>query len=346
MSTETEFPQVADVPASTPETKEIEKKMADVKISGEMTPEQCKERLQDQINVKKLGTFYSEIPDELTKRAAKMVNELRAKGCSKEMANQFAILSLYDLAILIDDSDSMKYEENGERIKTLQRTLENIASVYGLARDQGIMTVRFLNAPQGKKNVTGKTVKTVLKGHNYGGVTRIGTELKKKILDRFITKDMQKPLLIIIITDGAPEGEATGLLESVIISCITNLAKDGYKGPQSVAFQFSRVGNDTGAQKLIQDLDDHPTVGQYIDCLPVNNRLEDIKDKEKKWILLSKLLLGAISPYWDSTEEIENTKHETVESKEVESDVEDVPEGSDVDDGSDREDGSENDEED
>lgn len=221
---ETETPQVVTDAPTTPMSK-VEQQLAAVSLQNtgsEMTPEQCKERLQDQVKTKKLEAFYPEIPNELAEKAAKMVNELRAKGCSREMANQFAIMTLYDLAILIglyppkadqvgakfliimiDDSDSMKYEENGERIKTVQKTLDNIANVYGLARDQGIITVRFLNAPQGKKNVTVKTVKSVLKNHNYGGVTRIGTELKKKILDRFVTNDMAKPLLIMIITDGA-----------------------------------------------------------------------------------------------------------------------------------------------
>lgn len=103
-----------------------------------------------------------------------------------------------------DDSDSMVYAQNGERIKTLQEILNNIADIYGLAKDTGISTVRFLNAAKGKKNVTAKTVKTVIKGHDYGGVTRIGTELRKKILDRFVLgKEMKKPLLVLVITDGA-----------------------------------------------------------------------------------------------------------------------------------------------
>jgi hypothetical protein len=131
---------------------------------------------------------------------------------------------------MIDDSDSMKYEENGERIKTLQKTLDNIANVYGLARDQGIITVRFLNAPQGKKNVTVKTVKSVLKNHNYGGVTRIGTELKKKILDRFVNKDMAKPLLIMIITDGAVRPRIVletclGRISTDVIGCLSPIAR-------------------------------------------------------------------------------------------------------------------------
>lgn len=104
----------------------------------------------------------------------------------------------------IDDSDSMVYDQKGARIKTLQKILNAIADIYNLARKQGILTVRFLNASKGKKNVTAQTVKTVIKGHDYGGVTRIGTELKKKILDKFVLGvDMKKPLLIMVITDGA-----------------------------------------------------------------------------------------------------------------------------------------------
>lgn len=97
----------------------------------------------------------------------------------------------------------MVYDQKGARIKTLQKILNAIAEIYNLARDRGILTVRFLNATKGKKNVTVQTVKTVIKGHDYGGVTRIGTELKKKILDKFVLGiEMKKPLLVMVITDG------------------------------------------------------------------------------------------------------------------------------------------------
>lgn len=102
-----------------------------------------------------------------------------------------------------DDSDSMVYEEKAIRIKQLQRVLNNFARVYTLARDNGIVSVRFLNAPKGKKNVNTVTVKTCIRGHDYGGVMRVGTELKKKILDKFVLGIlMKKPLLIVVITDG------------------------------------------------------------------------------------------------------------------------------------------------
>jgi len=139
-----------------------------------------------------------------------------------------------------------------------------------------------------------------------------------------------------VITDGAAEGESAGLLESVIKNCIVELSKANTvaKGPHSVAFQFSRVGDDKGALGLLQRLDDDKEVGMYVDCLPVTNRLEDIKEKpDKKWILMSKLLLGALSDYWDSAdEELENEQQGTLEEGPAdESDEEDIPVEGDVD---------------
>lgn len=70
-------------------------------IRADTTPAECRERLQSFIASKKLENFYTDVTDALANRAATLVNELRKKGCSWEMANQFALLTLYDLAILI-----------------------------------------------------------------------------------------------------------------------------------------------------------------------------------------------------------------------------------------------------
>lgn len=101
-----------------------------------------------------------------------------------------------------DDSDSIVYDQKGIRIKQLQIVMNNFARVYDLARDNGIVSVRFLNTAMGKKNIKRKMVKSCIEGHTYGGVTRVGNELKNKILDKFVSEDMKKPLLAIVITDG------------------------------------------------------------------------------------------------------------------------------------------------
>jgi hypothetical protein len=104
----------------------------------------------------------------------------------------------------IDDSSSMKYDEGGKRQDTLKQVLSEVASIYSLARTNGIRSVRFLNTKQGKKDVNSARVEEVLKVPYYG-LTRIGTELKRKILNPFVLKDgltMEKPILAMIITDG------------------------------------------------------------------------------------------------------------------------------------------------
>lgn len=99
----------------------------------------------------------------------------------------------------------MTSTEGIPHVETLQKTLELISLIYGLARDNGIVAVRFFNSRRGKKNVTERNVGTVLKGVNFEGMARVGTELKKKIIDRFVSNEpgrMKKPLLVVTITNG------------------------------------------------------------------------------------------------------------------------------------------------
>jgi hypothetical protein len=76
-----------------------------------------------------------------------------------------------------------------------------------------------------------------------------------------------------------------GHLKKVINNCVAKLQKDA-KGQNgllpihpskavltdsqclAVAFHFSRIGNDEGAKKLIEDLDNDETLGKWIDCFP------------------------------------------------------------------------------
>ena len=44
----------------------------------------------------------------------------------------------------------------------------------------------------------------------------------------------------------------------------------------AVRFQLSRIGNDPGAVKLLEDLDQDPDLGEYIDVLPVEFYLESL----------------------------------------------------------------------
>jgi hypothetical protein len=114
----------------------------------------------------------------------------------------------------VDDSRSMKREEGGKRIETLKRTLRSVAGVFSLARSEGINAVRFLNVGVGNTNVVPRTTNKIIDDHTFRHWTRIGTELKGKVLDKHVfgSIPMQKPLLVITITDGDVRHQACLLL--------------------------------------------------------------------------------------------------------------------------------------
>ena len=72
-----------------------------------------------------------------------------------------------------------------------------------MANESGILAMRFMNGISGKKNWTEKS-KSYLDDYDFSGITRIGTELKTKILDQFAigNTNQGKPLLVLIVTDG------------------------------------------------------------------------------------------------------------------------------------------------
>ena len=103
----------------------------------------------------------------------------------------------------IDDSDSIIYEENGARKKTLIQFIDNITEIYSMANESGILAITFMNDRGGKKNWTGR-LEEYLDQHAKGGLARIGTELKRRILDTFVigNPSQKKPLLVLIVTAG------------------------------------------------------------------------------------------------------------------------------------------------
>ncbi|PUU79847.1 hypothetical protein B9Z19DRAFT_1022673 [Tuber borchii] len=290
------------------ESQEEQQATAEPKEKAVPSSEMISQGLKDLVREHRKGleNMYGTTEEELNKsleepikRGEEMVRRLISDmECTFEVAKDLTALTLYDLAILIDDSDSMISEEEGQRKKTLIQLIDHITDIYSLANESGVFAMRFMNRSGGKKNWKEKSEK-YLSEHKYGGVTRIGTELKKKILDKFAigNSNQRKPLLVLIITDGAVEGEKKGHLKNVIRDCV-NERKGAGKGFEAVTFQFSRIGDDPGAAQLLIDLDQDPDLGDYIDVLPVEFDLKH-QLEEDKWFVLPKILLGAILPKWD-----------------------------------------------
>jgi len=243
---------------------------------------------------------------------------------NRELAMQLAVMSLYDLAVLVDDSISMEFEEEGRRKVALKRVLYFLADMYGAVSDEqrGIRAIRFLNGSDESDKADDlrrpEEIDSVIDSHEFEGLTRIGTGLMQKILKPFVFSDekwvkgttrklqhMERPLLVMVITDGAVEGEPPKRLEQAIKSVVDSLQNAGI-GAKAVAFQFARVGSDDDAKKFLQKLDDESKVADYVDTLSGGDIVEimglegDTKVMtEKHQRKAIKLLLGPINPGYD-----------------------------------------------
>ena len=230
--------------------------------------------LQARIQEKKLHAFYpsnSPLLDQIAQRAPGQVDRLsQAWSIGRELAQDIVQLALYDIVLYIDDSGSMSFDEGGERIKDLKIILSRVAFAASLFDDDGVQ-VRFMKSQlQGNNIRSEQQVNDLVSQVNFVGMTPIGSELMKKIVEPLLLQparagQLRKPLLVITITDGQPTGESGTVVEETITAACTELAKTHY-GRGAVAFQFAQVGNDLKARDYLTALDQHPAVGDLIDC--------------------------------------------------------------------------------
>ena len=226
------------------------------------------------IQEKSLQAFYSPNSpqlDQIANRAAQQVQRLSTDWrIERELANDVVRLALYDIILFIDDSGSMTFEENGSRVDDLKLILNRVAYAASLFDDDGVQ-IRFLNnSIQGNDIREDRQVQDLISRIKFNGLTPIGTELQKKVLDPLIlgpagAGHLRKPVLVITITDGQPAGEAMDMLANVIRTATHKLGSSRY-GRGAAAFQFAQVGNDLKAREFLSKLDEEPGIGDVIDC--------------------------------------------------------------------------------
>ncbi|KAK5119012.1 hypothetical protein LTR62_000223 [Meristemomyces frigidus] len=282
------------------------------------------QQLQQAVQEKQLNAFYGpgtpggqRLP-QIAARAGQQVDRLcQAWRIQREIATDIVRLALYDVVIYIDDSGSMSFEENGERIKDLQLILQRVAFAATLFDEDGI-DVRFMNDETLPPNMlsglrTEQQIEQLLNGKRYKGLTPFGTELRKKVIDPLLIpklrgQQLQKPLLIISITDGQPAGENANELMDTVRYALDNARRSPY-GVGAVAFQFAQVGNDQKATEFLAKLDNDPMVGHEVDCTSnYENESAEMSRAQPPvdltpdlWML--KLILGAIDPSYDTKDE-------------------------------------------
>ncbi|ANB11995.1 hypothetical protein AWJ20_223 [Sugiyamaella lignohabitans] len=269
--------------------------------------------LEAAVRENRLEAFYP--PQRLQQVAASVSGQVQQLAQTwdipMEIARDLVRLALYDIVLYVDDSGSMAFEEKGERIDDLKLILHRVSFAASLFDTNGI-EVRFMNNNyQGNGIRSEQQVGQMMQNVKFQGLTPLGTNLRKKVLDPLVVGpasagQLQKPVLIITITDGEPAGESSSTLKHAIKNAKHQLQSTRY-GPGALALQFGQVGNDLKARAFLASLDNDREVGPMIDC---TSNFEVEQDEMARigvdlspslWLV--KILVGSIDRSYDKKDE-------------------------------------------
>lgn len=138
-------------------------------------------------------------------------------------------------------------------------------------------------------------------------MTPLGTALDSKVIRPFLGggiqgRNLQKPILVITITDGEPTGEPQNAVANVIKNA-KNMCANSVYGPGAIAFEFAQVGKDTKAQAFLGRLDTDPEIGKMIDATSYYELEAEeygrrgVQLTPELWLV--KLMVGAVDPTYD-----------------------------------------------
>ncbi|KAL8680380.1 MAG: hypothetical protein Q9186_003409 [Xanthomendoza sp. 1 TL-2023] len=266
------------------------------------------------------------ILDKYAQRAAIQVDQLSAQwNLPREMGQDLVKLALFDIILYVDNSGSMRFDGTGEGEKDLKIIMNRVVSTSMLFDEDGI-SIRFMNDWDSNPAIDGidmrrldnikdeRMVEHITGKIKYTGLTPLGTELRNKVIDPMILgpargRQLQKPVLVLTITDGQPAGELPTVTHDVIQYTSNELSKMPHYGTGAVSFQFAQVGNDQMARAWLAKLDSDPRVGHLVDCTSnyENEEMEMSKISPRTefsvdlWLV--KMLLGSIDSSYDSKDE-------------------------------------------
>ncbi|BFZ54774.1 hypothetical protein PYCC9005_001811 [Savitreella phatthalungensis] len=272
-----------------------------------------REHLTRIVRENQLDIFY---PPQRLDQVVRRVESLDMRGLAAswdiplEIANDLTALALYDIVLYCDDSGSMRAEERGERIDDLKLILSRVSEVAAMFDDDGLQ-VRFMNNQVEGNNIrSAAEAARLVEQVRFSGITPLATSLDRKVikplvLDPIRRGGLQKPVLVISITDGEPVGEPRELIRNVVATAVQESTRAGYPG--AVRFQFAQVGKDMKAQQFLSELDTDPQIGGMIDATSYFEL--EAMEMERKGVLLTpdlwlvKLCVGSIDKSYDEQDE-------------------------------------------
>ncbi|SGZ27998.1 BQ5605_C026g10243 [Microbotryum silenes-dioicae] len=229
-----------------------------------------------------------------------------------EVAIDTAKLALFDTVLYCDDSGSMAFEEGGTRIDDLKVVISRCAYATSLFDFDGIQ-VRFMNSRVEGNGINSESgAMQLIENVKFSGLTPLGQALDEKVLQPLVLGParagrLQKPVVVIAVTDGIPS-EPRDNITRVIINANSELVRTRY-GSDAISYQFAQVGNDQKARAFLEELDKHPEIGDLIDTTSnYENEADDfarnnagVELTPSLWLV--KLLLGPIDSSYDTKDE-------------------------------------------
>ncbi|PGH06777.1 hypothetical protein GX51_02218 [Blastomyces parvus] len=277
-----------------------------------------KQILMSTIQEKNLHAMYppnSPVLDQIASRVTTQIDQLCATWrVPREVGQDILKLALFDVILYIDDSGSMQFEENGERIKDLKLILSRVTYAATLFDDDGIQ-IRFMNSDLRGDNIRNEQqIEHLISTIKFSGLTPMGSSLRSKVLEPLVigpakAGQLKKPVLVITVTDGQPAGERNGSVSDAIRFASNELRALPQYGPGAISFQFAQVGNDLKAREFLSKLDEEPGIGELIDC---TSNFEVEQDEMSRAnppvdltpeLWLTKMILGAIDSSYDTKDE-------------------------------------------
>ncbi|KAL4803693.1 hypothetical protein BDV18DRAFT_144217 [Aspergillus unguis] len=290
--------------------------------AGPATPQQLdayRQLLISTIQERNLQTFYppgqlDRLVQGLSRDGPAKVNRIvREFNLPVEIAMDIIKLSLYDIVLYVDDSGSIEFEENGARKGQLKQILGIVATIASTFDEDGI-SLRFMNNDFMQNNIrNSQDIEQIISNIRFSGMTPLGSALRSKVIDPLIVGPakagrLQKPVLVIAITDGQPAGEPLDSVSQGIRYAVDEVSRTPL-GRGAVAFQFSQVGNDTKARDFLGSLDNDPSIGGLIDCTSNFEVEQDEMSRANPPVHLTrelwcaKLMLGSIDSSYDTKDE-------------------------------------------
>ncbi|VUC33279.1 unnamed protein product [Clonostachys rosea] len=217
--------------------------------------------------------FFKKNPkfiSDLAEKAASLADHAETPICNQELFPKTAQVTMHQQVLYCDDSVSMRNGHRGENRWDAQNQLINrIARVttYILPEGEGVY-LRYINQEiPNADSLSFQETADVIEPLKPDGDTPIGTNLKKKILEPLVynklPNDLERPLLISVITDGDPSREPRSTFVNAIVECGQRLQKAGLPR-ESVKFLVGQVGSATGARTFLNEVTNDPRIASVV----------------------------------------------------------------------------------